>query len=71
MISVSDGVKDQRVKSIIYKKDCNLVMVGCKTLHLYEIDQSYDAAVTDDQAIVCMLYSRKYLELHLAYVVSI
>lgn len=67
LLNVVDGGVEQRIKSVIYKRESNIVMVGCKNLQLYELDQSFDSNVTDDQPIICMVYSKKYLELHLAY----
>lgn len=44
-----------------------MVLLGHKKLQLYEIDQTFDANVTDDNQIISMCYSKKYAELHLGY----
>ncbi|CAD8131806.1 unnamed protein product [Paramecium pentaurelia] len=57
---------NNNIKSIIYLKQKDIVIVGCRNFLIYEFQQSFDPNVTDDMPIQCLCYSNKYLELHIA-----
>ncbi|CAD8046473.1 unnamed protein product [Paramecium sonneborni] len=57
---------NNNIKSIIYLKQKDIVIVGCRNFLMYEFQQSFDPNVTDDMPIQCLCYSNKYLELHIA-----